>query len=110
MLVGQISDLEKMVRRMVMEGLGVDKYYESNTESIDYLLRMMKYKGPEKEGVREGLGSHTDMTMLSILFQNQVSGLQIQTKDGGEWIPVEISPNSFTVMAGDSFLVINKSF
>ncbi|KAH7656083.1 Iron/ascorbate family oxidoreductases protein [Dioscorea alata] len=103
LLVGQISDLEKMVRRMVMEELGVEKYYESNNESIDYLLRMMKYKGPEKEGVQEGLGSHTDMTMLSILFQNQVSGLQIQTKDG-EWIPVEISPDSFTVMAGDSFL------
>ncbi|KAJ0964573.1 hypothetical protein J5N97_025711 [Dioscorea zingiberensis] len=102
-LVGKITELEKMVRRMVLESLGVEKYYESHMESTDYLLRMMKYKGPEREGFQEGLGAHTDMTMVSILFQNQVSGLQVQTKDG-EWIPAEISPSSFTVMAGDSFL------
>ncbi|KAL0010556.1 hypothetical protein SO802_005664 [Lithocarpus litseifolius] len=42
-------------------------------------------------------------TIVTILYQNQIEGLEVETKDG-EWINVKPSPDSFTVMIGDSLL------
>ncbi|PIA65331.1 hypothetical protein AQUCO_00100659v1 [Aquilegia coerulea] len=99
----QVSELDQMVRRMVLESLGVEKYYDEHIESTNYLLRVMKYKGPDTSDAKLGLQPHTDKSIVSILCQNQVNGLEVQSKDG-TWIEVKISPNSFIVMIGDSFL------
>jgi hypothetical protein len=32
---------------MILESLGVEKYMEEHMNSTDYLLRVMKYKGPQ---------------------------------------------------------------
>ncbi|KAK9149777.1 hypothetical protein Scep_008534 [Stephania cephalantha] len=93
----QLVELDHMVRRMVLESLGVDKYYDEHIESTNYLLRVMKYKGPQTSEAKMGLNSHTDKNILTILHQNQVAGLEVQTKDG-EWFDVKPSPNSFIVM------------
>ncbi|CAK9174662.1 unnamed protein product [Ilex paraguariensis] len=87
---------------MVLESLGVEKYLEEHIASTNYLLRVMKYKGPESSENKLGLNAHTDKNIVTILYQNQVDGLEVQTKDG-EWINVKPSPDSFTVMIGDSF-------
>ncbi|KAF9612984.1 hypothetical protein IFM89_004788 [Coptis chinensis] len=99
----QVTELDQVVRRMVLESLGVEKYYDEHVESTTYLLRVMKYKGPQTNETKLGLNSHTDKNIVTILSQNQVHGLEVQTKDG-EWIDVKVSPNSFVVMIGDSFL------
>ena len=93
-----------MVRTMVLESLGLKKYLDEHLDSTKYLLRVMKYKGPETAEAKLGLTSHTDKNIVTILYQNQVCGLQVQTKDG-EWITVKPSPDSFIVMIGDSFHV-----
>ncbi|XP_057968067.1 probable 2-oxoglutarate-dependent dioxygenase AOP1 [Malania oleifera] len=98
----QLSGLDLMVRKMVLESLGVDKYYDEHKESTNYLLRVMKYKGPQTAEKKLGLNSHTDKNIVTVLYQNQVDGLEVQTKDG-EWIDVKPSPESFIVMIGDSF-------
>ncbi|XP_074375731.1 putative 2-oxoglutarate-dependent dioxygenase AOP1 [Apium graveolens] len=98
----QLSELDQIVRRMVLESLGLEKYLNKHIDSTKYLLRVMKYKGPESTDTKLGLTSHTDKNIVTILYQNQVSGLQVQTKDG-EWITVKPSLDSFIVMIGDSF-------
>lgn len=98
----QLSELDQIVRRMVLESLGMEKYLNEHLDSTKYLLRVMKYKGPETTDTKLGLTSHTDKNIVTILHQNQVSGLQVQTKDG-EWIAVKPSLDSFIVMIGDSF-------
>ncbi|XP_052198747.1 probable 2-oxoglutarate-dependent dioxygenase AOP1 [Diospyros lotus] len=98
----ELSELDRTVRRMVLEGLGVEKYVDEHMESTNYLLRLMKYKGPQTSETRLGLNSHTDKNIVTILYQNHVEGLQVQTKDG-QWIDVKPSPDSFVVMIGDSF-------
>ncbi|XP_057502886.1 probable 2-oxoglutarate-dependent dioxygenase AOP1 [Actinidia eriantha] len=98
-----VSQLEHMVSRMVFESYGVDKYYESHIGSINYLLRVMKYRAPYVGETNVGAISHTDKSFITILHQNQVNGLEVQTKDG-KWIGFESSPSSFVVMAGDAFL------
>jgi isopenicillin N synthase-like dioxygenase len=97
----QLSELDQIVRRMILESLGVEKYMEEHMESTNYLLRVMKYKGPQTTETKLGLNSHTDKNIVTILYQNQVEGLEVQTKDG-QWISVKPSPDSFTVMIGDS--------
>lgn len=99
-----LSELEKMVMRMIFESYGVEKHYEAHLESISYLIRVMKYRVPQKEETHIGaLEVHTDKGFISILHQNQVNGLEVKTK-AGEWINVDFPPSSFIVMAGDALL------
>lgn len=97
----EIAKLEKVVTRMVFEGYGVGEYCDSHNESMKYLLRILKYKKPGEDEVNINPVAHTDKTFLSILYQNNVRGLEVMTKDG-EWVTFEPSPSSFMVMAGDA--------
>ncbi|XP_031105986.1 probable 2-oxoglutarate-dependent dioxygenase AOP1 [Ipomoea triloba] len=97
----KLCGLDDMVRRMILESLGVEKYMDEHMNSTNYLLRVMKYKGPECDDTKLGLNAHTDKNIVTILYQNEVNGLEVLTKDG-QWINVCPSPNSFIVMIGDS--------
>ncbi|KAJ6308763.1 hypothetical protein OIU76_018365 [Salix suchowensis] len=97
----QVSELDHIVRRMIVESLGLEKYLDEHMNCTNHLLRVMKYKGPETTETKLGLTSHTDKNMVTILYQNQVDGLELQTKDGS-WIDLKPTPDSFVVMIGDS--------
>ncbi|KAF2301323.1 hypothetical protein GH714_022734 [Hevea brasiliensis] len=92
------------------ESMGIDDANISqNVDSLTSVLwpqgnpifRVMKYKGPQTTDTQLGLHPHTDKNIVTILYQNQVDGLEVKTKDG-EWINVKLSPDSFVVMIGDS--------
>ncbi|XP_022777147.1 probable 2-oxoglutarate-dependent dioxygenase AOP1.2 [Durio zibethinus] len=100
----QLSELDQMIRRMILESFHLEKYLDEHMDSTNYLLRMMKYKGPKTTETKLGLNSHTDKNVVTILFQNEVDGLQVQTKDR-EWIEVKPSKNTFIVMIGESLYV-----
>jgi len=87
-----------------MESFGLDKYIDEHLHSTNYLLRVMKYKGPDTEETKVGLNAHTDKNIVTILYQNHVEGLEVQTKDKN-WIKVKPTQDSFTVMIGDSLYV-----
>ncbi|KAL9460388.1 hypothetical protein AB3S75_003571 [Citrus x aurantiifolia] len=98
----EVSELDQTIRRMILESLGLEKYMDEHMNSTSYLLRVMKYKGPETTEKKLGLNAHTDKNIVTILYQNQVEGLELQTKNG-EWINVKpSSPHSFIAMIGDS--------
>ncbi|CAK9137917.1 unnamed protein product [Ilex paraguariensis] len=96
-----IAELDKIVIRMLFESYSAEKYSDSHIESSTYLLRFLKYRAPEITETTMAFPSHTDKSFLTILYQNQVSGLEVRTR-GGEWINVEFPPSSFVVMAGDA--------
>ncbi|KAI3986682.1 hypothetical protein MKX01_014220 [Papaver californicum] len=54
-------------------------------------LRIINYTQPEvvkeKEEV-EGLGMHTDMSCVTIVYQDQVGGLQVRSKQG-KWMDIK---------------------
>lgn len=100
----QLAELEQMVARMVFKSYGVEKHYESHVNSMDYLLRVMKYRLPQKEESNVGAHVHTDKSFITILHENQVGGLEIKTK-ANEWIAIRIPPICYLVMAGDALLV-----
>ncbi|KAL2926298.1 putative 2-oxoglutarate-dependent dioxygenase AOP1.2 [Bienertia sinuspersici] len=99
----KVTELEQMVMKMVFESYGVEKYLESHLNSTSYLLRIAKYRVPEKDENNLGAVGHTDKNFITILHQNQVNGLEVQTKDG-QWLTFDFSPHSFVVMAGEPFL------
>ncbi|KAM6602193.1 hypothetical protein CsatA_021802 [Cannabis sativa] len=103
----RLEEIYEIVMRMVFEKYGVDQgdRFESFKNSSFHLLRMVKYKVREKGDSNVALIDHRDSTILSILHQNQINGLQIKTKNG-HWIPV-LKPNStssFIVLAGEGLM------
>ncbi|CAH1422632.1 unnamed protein product [Lactuca virosa] len=97
-----VAELDQIVLRMVAKSYGIEEHYESLLGSTNHVLRFMNYKCPK--GNEENplvLRPHTDKSLMTILHQEQVKGLQIQTKDG-QWIDVDPAPSSFIVMAGDA--------
>ncbi|KHN01361.1 Gibberellin 20 oxidase 1 [Glycine soja] len=97
----QLSELDQIIRKMILESLGVEKYLEEHMNSTNYLLEVMKYKGPQTSDTKVGLTTHSDKNIVTILYQNEVEGLEVMTKDG-KWISYRPSPDSFVVMIGDS--------
>ncbi|KAH0750967.1 hypothetical protein KY290_030199 [Solanum tuberosum] len=97
----QLSKLDQTIRRMIVESLGVEKYMDEHMNSTNYRLRLIKYKEPQSNETKTGLHAHTDKNIVTILYQNQVKGLEILTKDG-QWINVDPTPDTFTIMIGDS--------
>ncbi|XP_047956864.1 probable 2-oxoglutarate-dependent dioxygenase AOP1 [Salvia hispanica] len=101
----KLSELDKIVRRMVVESLGLEKYIDEHINSTDYLCRFQKYEAPRTPHPVQGLFSHADKNTITTLHQlNHVNGLQILTKDGKTWIPADpTSLDSFIVIVGISF-------
>ncbi|KAK6125159.1 hypothetical protein DH2020_041100 [Rehmannia glutinosa] len=101
---GQLSELDKIVRRMVLESLGLEKYLDEHMGVTDYLIRFQKYDAPKSNDTKLGLDSHKDKKIVvTILYGNEVKGLEVLTKDGKYWIDAEPSKNSFIVMIGEYF-------
>lgn len=50
-----------------------------------------------------GLGAHTDLQCLTLLWQDQVGGLQVLNTQG-EWIKAQPIPGTFVVNIGDFFM------
>ncbi|KAL5722735.1 hypothetical protein ACHQM5_006218 [Ranunculus cassubicifolius] len=96
----QVKDIGAVVMRMICESFGLESYTDSLVESTDYILRLMKYSAPNTEQNSLGLIQHQDKSFFTVLSENQVHGLELQTKDG-EWILAELSPSSFIVLIGE---------
>lgn len=100
-----MMNLDQTVLKMVFQNYGVEKYYDSQIKSTDYVTGSSKYKESEKNENYLGLLVHTDKTFSTIIHQNDVNGLEIQTKDG-QWILYEPSSySSFLYLAADAFKV-----
>ncbi|KAL8091913.1 putative 2-oxoglutarate-dependent dioxygenase AOP1 [Apium graveolens] len=101
----QASELEQLIKRMVFQSYGVLRSCDSHLDddAYSYTLRGTKYTSPKLNESNIGLQIHTDKTFLTVLEQNEVNGLEVETKNG-EWIAFENKPSSFVIIAGDAFM------
>lgn len=101
-----ISELDHGVMRMVFASYGAEKYCDPLIKSSFYLMRFMKYRTPQVDEINVGLHPHVDKDFLGILDTNQVTGLEIELKNG-DWITYEPLPfsSTFLVIAGEPFQV-----
>ncbi|KAI3716307.1 hypothetical protein L6452_23545 [Arctium lappa] len=99
-----LSEIDHCVMRMVFDSYGVEaKQCDDLIESSLYLARFMKYRAPSEEEGVVGLPPHSDKSLLAILDDNNVKGLEIKMRNG-EWIYHEPSPSTFVVVAGEPFM------
>ncbi|PHU29515.1 hypothetical protein BC332_01608, partial [Capsicum chinense] len=96
-----LMELDEMVKKMVLESLGLQNYIDEFLDGNSYLLRFTNYKAIQgDDGKIPGLGPHTDGSYLTIITQDQ-NGLQL--KKNGEWIDFNTTPNSYVVLSSDAF-------
>ncbi|MQM16145.1 hypothetical protein Taro_049096 [Colocasia esculenta] len=65
-------------------------------------LRLNRYPRCPVSAKVMGIVSHTDSDFLTIVFQDQVGGLQLRNDDG-EWVAVKPNPDALVVNIGDLF-------
>jgi isopenicillin N synthase-like dioxygenase len=85
-------------------GVGDDGLSRFTTHSID-TLRMVNYRLPSADLTVEpeqlGMGAHTDYGIVTVLWADQVPGLEVLGSDGF-WHPVQPAPGALLVNLGDA--------
>ncbi|GER55154.1 gibberellin 2-oxidase [Striga asiatica] len=109
--VRDVSNLACDILEIAAEGLWVpDKSTFShlirNPSSIDSCFRINHYPSSgdvasDHHKPRIGFGEHTDPQVLTILWSNDVWGLQILSGDG-LWVPIPPDSEKLCVLVGDS--------
>ncbi|KAL7108376.1 hypothetical protein ACP275_06G108700 [Erythranthe tilingii] len=103
----KMTDLSKIIVEMVIKSMGIDfeTKYQSEFKNSHGYLRINNYSSPEcnddeEEEETEGLGMHTDMSCITIVYQDEIGGLQVRSKEG-QWMDINPHENTLVVNIGD---------
>jgi len=104
-LAGQLSELAHTIASILAQNLGYNgQYFPENCNKSTCFLRLNRYPPCPFSPETFGLMPHTDSDYLTILYQDQVGGLQLM-KDT-KWVAVKPNPEALIVNIGDLFQVI----
>jgi isopenicillin N synthase-like dioxygenase len=78
--------------------LGDHYFFDHYTGNPTRLFRIFNYP-PARAPEARGVGEHTDYGLLTIVYQDDAGGLEVQY--GSAWIEVPFVPGSFVVNVGD---------
>ncbi|CAE6184234.1 unnamed protein product [Arabidopsis arenosa] len=117
-----MDDLSHRLISMLMGSLGlthenlgwlVPDKTGSGTDSIQSFLQLNSYPVCPDPHLAMGLAPHTDSSLLTILYQGNIPGLEIESpqEEGSRWIGVEPIEGSLVVIMGDlSHIISNGQF
>jgi len=92
------------VLRAFAASLGVEKdFFVQYHNGENVTLRLLHYpsSGADISSPEQlGAGAHTDYGVITLLFQDNVGGLEVQDRDG-VWQPVDYVENAIVVNTGD---------
>ena len=99
-------ELSRLVVECLTEALGLPRDSYTKLETVDAVCnaRVNHYPACPDPTKVFGIPAHTDPQMLSILYQDEVGGLQVR-KDG-RWIGIQPDDSTFIVNLGDTFQVL----
>ena len=103
-----LKEMHRVIMGAVALGLGLEEnFFDGYVNVGDNTLRLLHYP-PVKRSVFEKnkgqvrAGAHTDYGSVTLLFQDDRGGLQVQGPGGkGEWLDVEPIEGACIVNAGD---------
>jgi isopenicillin N synthase-like dioxygenase len=84
--------------------LGVkDGFFKETTRDGNSILRLLHYPPipADADPNAERAKAHYDINTITLLVSGSSSGLQVKSKETGEWIPIEADAESITVNMGD---------
>nr|XP_015877948.1 gibberellin 20-oxidase-like protein [Ziziphus jujuba var. spinosa] len=102
----KMTELSKRIIEVVLMSMGENfenKFYDSEFRNCHGYLRIINYTPPanvEEEEEVEGLGMHTDMSCITIVYQDQTGGLQVRSKEG-KWMDINPCEGTLVVNIGD---------
>lgn len=102
----ECKELHRTIMRMLALSLELEEsYFDEYTAVGDNTLRLLHYPEQEREVFRKKkgqvrAGAHSDYGSLTLLFQDERGGLQVQDGKGG-WRDVTPIPGAIVVNAGD---------
>jgi len=83
---------------LIGEGLGLKCGYFDNDLTGSMILSVNHYPRCPEPSLTLGMSKHSDPNLITILMQDDVSGLQV-LKDG-KWIALEARPHAFIINVG----------
>ncbi|EEF50529.1 gibberellin 20-oxidase-like protein [Ricinus communis] len=100
----KMTELSKRIVEMLLLSLGdgLDKkFYETEFNNCHGYLRIVNYTPPKNlEDEVEGLGMHTDMSCITIVYQDEIGGLQVKSREG-KWMDISPCEETLVVNIGD---------
>ncbi|KAF7113878.1 hypothetical protein RHSIM_RhsimUnG0105900 [Rhododendron simsii] len=95
--------------RGISKGLGLEECYIEKKTDFDagfQLFAVNLYPPCPQPELAIGIPAHTDHSLLTLLIENEIGGLQIQHNE--EWFNVNPIPNSFLVNTGDHLEILSN--
>ncbi|KAL0002479.1 hypothetical protein SO802_016260 [Lithocarpus litseifolius] len=94
------KNIIKVLLMSLKDGFG-KKDCESEFKNCHGYMRINNYSPPESLEVEvEGLGMHTDMSCVTIVYQDEIGGLQVKSKEG-KWMDIRPCEGTLVVNIGD---------
>ncbi|TRM68175.1 hypothetical protein BD626DRAFT_480999 [Schizophyllum amplum] len=100
-------ELHMVVMRSIALGLDLQEdFFDSKIDKQCHNLRLLSYPAIkrallDKDANQARAGAHSDYGTLTLLFQDQVGGLQVQHPHTGEYIAATPIPGTIVINVGD---------
>ncbi|XP_058746216.1 hyoscyamine 6-dioxygenase-like [Vicia villosa] len=102
----KIKELGSRIMNLISEGLGLECGHFDNDLSGSMIISANHYPSCPNPSLTLGLLKHYDAYLITILLQDDISGLQV-LKDG-KWIGVEALPHAFVINIGYALKIISN--
>ncbi|EXC31940.1 Hyoscyamine 6-dioxygenase [Morus notabilis] len=102
----EVRKLANKILELIIQGLGLSPGYFSGELSENPVVLVNHYPPCPEPSLTLGLAKHSDPSLITILLQGNVPGLQV-SKDG-QWVVVEPLPHAFIVNIGYILQVISN--
>ncbi len=84
-----------------------EKQYQLLTNSPREILRFLYYPKLQNNLSETWAGAHTDFGIMTILWSNEINGLQVLREDE-EWVDVTLPANGLLIILGDLLSYLTK--
>lgn len=88
-------------------GLPAEYFHDHFKERNTTFIRLNHYPACPSPELALGVSQHKDGGALTVLWQDQIGGLQVKRKDG-EWIGVKPRRDAFIINVGNLFQVTSR--
>lgn len=100
----RMSSLSMAIMELLAMSLGVNRmHFKEFFKENESIMRLNYYPPCQEPDQTLGTGPHCDPTSLTILYQDDIGGLQVFVDD--EWRSVPPYRDAFVVNIGDTFMV-----